>query len=354
MCSDVFPFMVGEKRRLTFLSFVFDDENKVLSKRSFSSHQGGIGDQVAQNSMRQRSRQVPYYLGVSFLLVLIDFLLLGVMGASLCVIEALTRVTPMPFKDLVPSLVSILKQIIEHRLPREYDYHRMPAPWMQMSILRILRILGKADMQSSQGMYEIVGECMKKADIGINAGYAVVYECIRTITNIYPNVGLLDAAAEAISRFISSRNNNLKYLGVTGLAAIVEAHPKYATAHQLAVMDCLESTDITLAHRTLELLYRMTNPHNVEFIIEKLILFLRGGKQYHSDEHLQRSLTFKIANLAERFAPSNEWYVDTITQLLEISGNIPSCSKGLNKVGNQLMQLIAEGDGGDEDEEFGT
>jgi len=52
MCSDAFPFMVGEKRHLTFLTFVFDDENKVLSKRSFSSHQGGIGDQVTKNSMR--------------------------------------------------------------------------------------------------------------------------------------------------------------------------------------------------------------------------------------------------------------------------------------------------------------
>eukprot|EP00814_Leptocylindrus_danicus_P018801 CAMPEP_0116006258 /NCGR_PEP_ID=MMETSP0321-20121206/1625_1 /TAXON_ID=163516 /ORGANISM="Leptocylindrus danicus var. danicus, Strain B650" /LENGTH=1118 /DNA_ID=CAMNT_0003474785 /DNA_START=236 /DNA_END=3592 /DNA_ORIENTATION=+ len=275
----------------------------------------------------------------------------GVMGASLGIMEALAKVNPTPFKDLVPSLVSILKQIIEHRLPREYDYHRMPAPWMQMSILRILRVIGKGDMQASQGMYEMLGDCMKRADIGINVGYAVVYECIRTVTTIYPNVVLLDAAADAISRFISSRNHNLKYLGVTGLAAIVESHPKYATAHQLAVMDCLESPDITLAHRTLELLYRMTNPHNVEFIIEKLLDFLRGGKQFHSDDHLQRTLTFKIANLAERFAPSNEWYVETITQLLEISGNVPLCKKGLNKVGNQLMQLIAEGEGGGEEDD---
>lgn len=137
----------------------------------------------------------------------------GVMGASLGIIESLAKANPTPFKDLVPSLVSILKQIIEHRLPREYDYHRMPGPWMQMSLLRILRTLGKADIQASQGMYEIIGDCMKRADIGVNVGYAVVYECIRTITNIYPNVVLLDAAADAISRFISSRNHNLKYLG---------------------------------------------------------------------------------------------------------------------------------------------
>lgn len=32
----------------------------------------------------------------------------------------------------------ILKQVIEHKLPKEFDYHRMPAPWIQMKILKIL------------------------------------------------------------------------------------------------------------------------------------------------------------------------------------------------------------------------
>jgi len=227
----------------------------------------------------------------------------SVMGSCLNVIESMSMVNPTPFKDLVSSLISILKQVIEHRLPSDFEYHRVPAPWIQMKIVRILSILGKNDAVSSNGMYEILGECMRKADVGINAGYAVVYECVRTITSIYPNAMLLDAAADAIARFITSPSQNLKYFGVTGLAAIVESHPEYATAHQMSVIECLEDRDETLQRRTLDLLYKMTNPMNVQFITEKLLHFLKST----TDEFLKKDLTEKVCTLAERYAPNNLW-----------------------------------------------
>mmetsp|Transcript_10958 Transcript_10958/g.20040 ORF Transcript_10958/g.20040 Transcript_10958/m.20040 type:complete len:1079 (+) Transcript_10958:198-3434(+) len=267
----------------------------------------------------------------------------AVMGATLNVIEAMARVDAQPFKDLVPSLISILKQICERRLPSEYDYHRIPAPWMQMKIVRILSVVGKNDSDSSEGMYEILGDCLKKAEeAGINASNAIIYECIRCITNIYPNNTLLDCAGASISRFLSSRSQNLRYLGITGLASIVERHPKYAADHQLAVIECLEDQDETLLRKTLDLLYRMTNPINVEFITDRLLHFLRGS----TDPYLKTDLTLKICTIAERYAPNNGWYVRTITELFKIAGDLVDPAVATN-----LMSLIAEGTGNEEDDE---
>ena len=63
-----------------------------------------------------------------------------VMGASLHIFSQLAVSRPGSCKNLVPSFVSILKQIVEHRLPREYDYHRIPAPWTQIKLLNLLAV----------------------------------------------------------------------------------------------------------------------------------------------------------------------------------------------------------------------
>jgi hypothetical protein len=49
---------------------------------------------------------------------------------------SLAKVNCVKYKDLVPSFVSIMKQIVDRKLPREYDYHGVPAPWIQIDILR--------------------------------------------------------------------------------------------------------------------------------------------------------------------------------------------------------------------------
>jgi AP-4 complex subunit epsilon-1 len=122
---------------------------------------------------------------------------------------------------------------------------------------------------------------------------------------------------------------------------IVENHPQYAAQHQLAVLDCLEDPDESLQRKTLDLLYRMTNPVNVEFISEKLVAFLSGT----TDLFLKKQLTTRVCSIAERHAPNNAWYIRTITQLFEVSGDMVS-----QDVAQNLMSLIAEGTG-DSDEE---
>lgn len=72
------------------------------------------------------------------------------------------------------------------------------------------------------------------------------------------------AAADAIGVFLKSSSHNLKYVGIDALARIVRINPKHAVEHQMLVIDCLEDPDETLKKKTLELIFKMTKPSNVE------------------------------------------------------------------------------------------
>lgn len=72
------------------------------------------------------------------------------------------------------------------------------------------------------------------------------------------------AAAETVTTLLRSNSHNLRYVGIDALARIVRINPKFANEHQVAVIDCLEDPDETLKKKTLELLYKMTKPNNVE------------------------------------------------------------------------------------------
>lgn len=102
----------------------------------------------------------------------------------------------------------------------------------QMKILSLISTLAGGDQKASEEVYEVLHDVMRRLDFssalsggsggGVNAGYAIIYECVKTIASLYPYPSLLDIAGCNISRFISAENNNLRYIGITGLAAIVQ------------------------------------------------------------------------------------------------------------------------------------
>ncbi|XP_031405669.1 AP-4 complex subunit epsilon [Punica granatum] len=264
----------------------------------------------------------------------------GVMGATLCPLFDLITIDVKSFKDLVVSFVSILKQVTERRLPKSYDYHQMPAPFIQIKLLKILALLGNGDKHASGQMYTVIGDLMRKCDASTNIGNAVLYECICCVSSIYPNTKLLEAAAEIISKFLKSDNHNLKYMGIDALGRLIKINPDVAEQHQLAVIDCLEDPDDTLKRKTFELLHKMTKSSNVEVIVNRMIDYMISV----NDFHYKTEIASRCVELAEQYAPSNHWFILTMNKVFEHAGDLVDI-----KVAHNLMRLIAEGFGEDDD-----
>jgi hypothetical protein len=267
------------------------------------------------------------------------------MSASLTYFREVCKNSPESYRYLTSSFTVILKQVIEHKLPRDYDYHRMPAPWIQTKIMEILAVLGKDDKETSESIYEVIQMALKRAeDLAINIGHALVYQCIKCILTLYPSDPLLEIVSKSISKFFANECNNLKYVGVTTLNAMLKVDLKYAEEHQENVVECLECPDDTLKLKTLDLLHTMTNKDNVEAIIEKMLEHLQFAPK---NSGVRSDLVKKIYRSVEKFSPNKKWFVKTMNKLYEMGADLIT-----QDISNKFINVICEHETESDDDKF--
>ncbi|XP_070828914.1 AP-4 complex subunit epsilon-1 isoform X1 [Chaetodon trifascialis] len=258
----------------------------------------------------------------------------GVMTASLHIYLQMIQENPDGYKDLTASFVTILKQVVGGKLPMDFNYHSVPAPWLQIQLLRILSVLGKNDQSTSEIMYEVLDESLRRAEMNHNITYAILYECVKCIYAIHPKSDLLEKAAKCIGNFVLSQKINLKYLGLKALTYVVQQDPKLALQHQMTIIECLDHPDLIIKRETLELLFRITNAQNVTVIVEKMLEFLRISK----DDYTTIDLVGKVAELAEKYAPDNEWFIETMNTVFSVGGDMMQPD-----IPNSFLKLLSEG-----------
>ncbi|EAN96655.1 putative epsilon-adaptin [Trypanosoma cruzi] len=271
----------------------------------------------------------------------------SVMGAALPLFADVICTDPTSQRELISIFLSILKQIGEHRLSREYEYHGIPAPWLQIKLLQMLPILIGDEPSLARKCEEALREVITRADNGLVIGYAVMCEAIRVITLIPTIPTLVELAAEAISKFLSARKANLRYAGIQALSQIVRLDPKYAHEHQHVVMACLEEADDTIRRKTMMLLLAMCNEDNVEVIVTRLVKSLSQT----TDKYFREEFTRRICDAVDRFSPGAVWYIETMNKLLLCAAeHVPQMTI------QGILKLIVEGEGkdGEKDAAFRT
>ncbi|NXW91459.1 AP4E1 protein, partial [Alopecoenas beccarii] len=96
--------------------------------------------------------------------------------------------------------------------------------------------------RTSELIYEVLDESLRRADINHNITYAILFECVQTIYTIHPKSELLEKAAKCIGKFVLSPKINLKYLG-KALTYVIQQDPNLALQHQMTIIECLDHPD---------------------------------------------------------------------------------------------------------------
>ncbi|MCJ1291979.1 clathrin associated protein complex large subunit [Xylographa carneopallida] len=220
------------------------------------------------------------------------------------------------FRPLVGTLVKTLKALASSGYAPEHDVTGITDPFVQVRILRLLRVLGKGHAATSEQINDILAQVATNTDSSKNVGNSILYEAVLTILEIEADSGLRVLGVNILGKFLANKDNNIRYVALNTLIKVVAVEPNAVQRHRNTILDCLRDPDISIRRRALDLSFTLINAGNVSLLIRELLAFLEVA-----DNEFKPIMTSQIGVAADRYAPNKRWHVDTMLRVLKLAGN---------------------------------
>uniref|UniRef100_A0A2L2Y152 AP-1 complex subunit gamma n=2 Tax=Parasteatoda tepidariorum TaxID=114398 RepID=A0A2L2Y152_PARTP len=236
------------------------------------------------------------------------------------------------FKKLVTNLVRVLKNLIMAGYSPEHDVCGVSDPFLQVKILRLLRLLGKNDPDASETMNDILAQVATNTETSKNVGNAILYETVLSIMDIKSESGLRVLGVNILGRFLLNTDKNIRYVALNTLLCTVQADYNAVQRHRSTIVECLKDPDVSIRKRAMELCFALVNSSNVRSMTKELLVFLEKG-----DPEFKSQCSSNLFISAEMYSPSKRWHIDTMIKVLTLAGNYV-----IDDVVGNLIQLISE------------
>jgi len=220
------------------------------------------------------------------------------------------------FRPFSAGLVRTLKGLASSGYAPEHDVTGVTDPFLQVKILRLLRVLGRGDAETSEQINDILAQVATNTDSSKNVGNSILYEAVLTILDIEADSGLRVLGVNILGKFLSNRDNNIRYVALNTLIKVVAIEPNAVQRHRNTILECLRDPDISIRRRALDLSFTLINESNVRVLIRELLAFLEVA-----DNEFKPIMTSQIGIAADRFSPNKRWHIDTMLRVLSLAGN---------------------------------
>ncbi|XP_029720049.1 AP-1 complex subunit gamma-1 isoform X4 [Aedes albopictus] len=219
-------------------------------------------------------------------------------------------------QEIVPNLVRILKNLILAGYSPEHDVSGVSDPFLQVKILRLLRILGHNDPDASEAMNDILAQVATNTETSKNVGNTILYETVLSIMDIKSEGGLRVLAVNILGRFLLNSDKNIRYVALNTLLRTVHADISAVQRHRSTILECLKDPDVSIRRRAMELSFALINSQNIRAMSKELLIFLEKA-----DAEFKAQCSSRMVHVAERYATSIRWRLDTLLSVLIAAGN---------------------------------
>lgn len=269
------------------------------------------------------------------------------MGVALSVtslVMTLAQDDPDSYKGCyVKAAQRLRKVIVDHEYSGDYVYYKVPCPWLQVKLLRLLQYFPPSEdshvRQLMRDSLQVILDNAMDSPKNVqqnNAQNAVLFEAINLIIHLDTERDLMVQISTKLGKFIGSRETNVRYLGLeamTHLAVRAETMDPIKK-HQQIIIESLRDRDITVRRQGLDLLYSMCDSTNSQKIVHELLKYLQSA-----DYAIREEMVLKIAILTEKYATDVKWYVDISMRLIAMAGDHVS-----DEVWQRIIQIVTNND----------
>ncbi|XP_065336280.1 AP-4 complex subunit epsilon-1-like isoform X2 [Cloeon dipterum] len=244
--------------------------------------------------------------------------------------------SPEAVSGLVHPLVAIQRQILNGKLPPDMTYRGLPAPWMQLSILKCLPELcltEEEEFASREVLLETIKACSPKnvviSDPPIRA--AINSRALAALLSLEePNEASRLRIMHFAGTFMQSGNGDTKNEGLLLLESALVKYQIALTPEQLAIIKLsLEHEDISIRRRAFGLLSASATEKDVQNVCGQLFTQAVSPK---TDEVLKQWLLEQALQLMDRYpvALTDDWKLSAVIKLMPLAEDI--------KIGKELMK----------------
>lgn len=214
------------------------------------------------------------------------------------------------------NLVKILRNLIMAGYSPEHDVCGVSDPFLQVKILRLLRLMGRNDAEASEAMTDILTQVATNTESSKNVGNAILYETVLSIMDIKSDSGLRVLGVNILGRFLLNTDKNIRFVALTTLYKTVQADYNAVQRHRSTILECLKDADVSIRRKAMELCFALINSNNIKTMAKELLVFLEKA-----DAELKSVCSSNLCLAAEQYSPGSKWQIDCIIQVLKIAGN---------------------------------